>query len=278
MKALGTTRNSSLVVFCAIALALVLTACAKPPVDQPAPADQPVTAAQAEQPAPAPEKAPPKPEWPNPVPDTWVVVNDYETPADLSEPVIDPKTRKAIPKENKPKNLLGGEWGTIGFNGGKCALAQVKDGDNTVLQITYTMPSETSECGTFEYFMPTIEKKVGKKLVKNYPQFWDLRPFDRITAMVKSGDGKEHNIKLHVTELDPYGSQLQGYVSPTENIVAGPEWKRVEFTLEKTLHEFFDRSHGKLTGIRIRFQEQKGRNDAGIVLIDNISFIKKNGN
>ncbi len=273
MKAIGTIRKISGMLFFALTVAVALTACEKP-TDEP-PVAAPVAA---EQPAPEPVKEPPKPVWPNPVPENWVVVNDYETPADLSEPVIDPKTKKAIPKENKPKNLLGGEWGTIGFNGGKCALAQVKDGDNTVLQITYTMPSETSECGTFEYFMPTIEKKVGKKLVKNYPQFWDLRPFDRITALIKSGDSKTHNVKLHITELDPYGSQLQGYVSPTKNIVAGPEWQRVEFELDKTLHEFFDRSHGKLTGIRIRFQEQDNRNDAGVVLVDNITFIRKAGN
>ena len=125
--------------------------------------------------------------------------------------------------------------------------------------------------------MPFVEKEVKGKLVKNYPQFFDLRPYDKITAMVKSGDDKEHNIRLHVTELDPYGSQLQGYVSTTKTIVAGKEWQRVEFKLADTLHEFFDPAHGQLTGLRIRFQEQNDRVDAGIILLDNITLIKKTG-
>ena len=277
MKGSGKIGFRSGSMFLAMVLLVTVAACGQKSA-QKAEQAKPQAAAPAAQPAPEPEKKAPEPVWPNPVPEGWVVVNDYETPADLSEPAIDPKTKKPIPKENKPTNLLGGEWGSIGFNDGKCALAQVKDGENTVLQVTYAMPAETSECGTFEYFMPTIEKKVGKKLVKNYPQFYDLRPFDKITAMVKSGDDKTHYLKLHVTELDPYGSQLQGYVSPTEMIIAGPDLTRVQLNLDKTLHEFFDRSHGKLTGFRIRFQEQPNRNDAGVVLFDNITFIKKGGN
>ncbi|HOH76781.1 MAG TPA: hypothetical protein PLB35_05965, partial [Myxococcota bacterium] len=235
-------------------------------------------------PAPAPvavqppaEVKAPEPVWPSPTPEHWLIVNDYEKPADLVEAPINPKTGKPGKKENLNRNLQDGEWGDVGFNGGKCRLEQVRDGQNNVLKVTYSMPTETSECGTYEYLMPYVEKKVKGKLIKNYPQFFDLRPYDRIAAMVKSGDDKEHNLKLHLTELDPYGSQLQGYVSPTKNIVAGKDWQRVEFKISDTLHEFFDPAHAKAIGLRIRFQEQDNRNDAGIVLFDNITLIKKTG-
>lgn len=239
--------------------------------------------------APAPEQAAPAPEvkkgpvWPDPMPENWVLVNDYETPANLTPP---PKTdankakKKAAKDEKavaKPQNNLGGEWGEVGFNAGKCALEQVKEGTNTALKITFSMPTETSECGTFEYLMPFVEKKIKNKVIKNYPQFFDLRPYDKITFMAKSGDDKEHLIKLHITELDEYGSQLQGYVDTTKIVPAGKDWERHEFSLDETLHGFFDRRHGKLTGVRVRIQEQPNKNGDGIILIDNIALIKKVG-
>jgi len=282
MKAFGTTRDFSGVIFSIAGLALAVTACGKPAAEPAATAAAPAATAPAAQAAAQPAAPvvtpPPAAVWPDPVPETWLVVNDYETTADLSEPAIDPRTRKPIPKVNKPTNLLGGEWGDVGFNAGKCTLEQVRDGNNTILKVSFNMPAETSECGTFEYLMPAIEKRVDNRLIRNYPQSFDLRPYDRITAMVKSGDGKEHNLRLHITELDPYASQLQGYASPTENIVAGPEWRRVEFQLDKTLHQFFDRRHGKLIGLRIRVQELAEGETSGVILFDNIALIKKTGN
>lgn len=247
-------------------------------------AEKSAPAPEAARPEPKKEVKPPEPVWPEKLPDNWMVINDYEKEVDLSDPDENASNDKTKKKKRKkkgwkmgPANLLGGEWGKVGFNGGLCKLKQVKDGDNTVLQISYNMPTKMSECGTYEYLKPFIQKKVGRKRIPNYPQYFDLRPFDKITAMVKSGDDKEHNLKIHLTELDSYGSQLQGYVSPTKMIVATEEWKRVEFSLDKTLHEFFDRRHAQATGIRIRFQEQNDRNDSGVVLFDNLTLIKKTG-
>ncbi len=181
------------------------------------------------------------PVWPEPLPDTWRVLNDYQ---EAGEPRL---------------NRFGGAYGTWGFRGGKCRIA-VSDG---VLQVTYALPMGDSECGTFEY----LKGAVGK------PEPFDIRAFERVALLLKSGDGKLHRVVLEVVELDPYAQALQGYVGESPVFVAGPDWKRYEVRLDDILHPRFDRRMGKQVGLRVRRKDQDQA--SGVVLVDNLTLIEK---
>ncbi len=181
------------------------------------------------------------PVWPDPLPPSWRVLNDYESAA---EPRV---------------NRFGGAVGTWGFKGGKCGL-EVSGG---VLKVTYALPMGDSECGTFEY----LKGAAGK------PEPLDIRPFDRVAVLLKSGDGQLHRVVLEVVELDPYAQALQGYVGVSEAWVAGPDWKRYEARLDDLLHPRFDRKMGKQVGLRIRRQDQDQA--SGILQVDNLTLIEK---
>lgn len=181
------------------------------------------------------------PVWPNPPPPTWHVLNDYESAA---EPRL---------------NRFGAAWGTWGFKGGKCAV-EVADG---VLKVAYALPMGDSECGTFEYL----------KGVAGKPEPFDIRSFERVTLMVKSGDGQAHRVSLEVVELDPYAQALQGYVGTTPAWDVGPDWKRYEARLDDILHPRFDRKMAKQVGLRIRRKDQG--QTSGVILVDNLTWIEK---
>lgn len=181
------------------------------------------------------------PLWPDPLPPSWRVLNDYENPA---EPRV---------------NRFGGAWGTWGFQGGRCGV-EVSGG---VLKVTYALPMGDSECGTFEY----LKGAAGR------PEPYDIRPFERVVVLLKSGDGRPHQVSLEIVELDPYAQALQGYVGATPAWTAGPDWKRYEARLDDLLHPRFDRKMGKQVGLRIRRKDQEQA--SGVVLVDNLTFVEK---
>lgn len=181
------------------------------------------------------------PAWPDPLPPSWRVLNDYEAPA---EPRV---------------NRFGGAWGTWGFKGGKCRV-EVSGG---VLKVTYSLPMGDSECGTFEY----LKGAAGR------PEPLDIRPFERVAFLLKSGDGQGHRVSLEVVELDPYAQALQGYVGATPAWTSGPDWKRYEARLDDLLHPRFDRKMGKQVGLRIRRKDQDQA--SGVVLVDNLTLIER---
>ncbi|NOZ02289.1 MAG: hypothetical protein GXP54_10430 [Deltaproteobacteria bacterium] len=186
----------------------------------------------------------PEPVWPDPLPASWKVLNDYENPGD--------------PRANN----WGGFFGTWGFKGGKCGI-QYGEKSPHVLKVSFALPMGDSSCGTFEY----LKGGRGK------PAPVDIRGFDRIALMMKSGDDKTHYLRLEVVELDPYAATLQGYVGQSELLEVGPAWKRYEVRLDAVLHPMFDRRMGKQVGLKIERKDQK--HAGGVVLLDNIAFITK---
>ncbi len=212
-------------------------------------APEPPVAAQEEPAAQAPQPAPEKPvevAWATPTPESWAVVNDYET-------TWDPR-----------KNLWGGYWDNWRYLAGDCRLETFSDNGPSRLKVTYSLPADKSQCGTFEY----LKGEKGK------PEVADLREFEKAFVVMKSGDDLEHRVRLEVVELDPYSNALQGLTGTSKVLVVGPDWKRYEMDLDKELHPHFDRKMGKTIGIRIDRKDQLNQ-DAGVVMVDGLGFIRR---
>lgn len=228
---------------------LILAGCkAKTPE---APSAAPAPRAEAAEPAAEPAAAPEAPEtvevaWVTPTPESWAVVNDYEA-------TWEPR-----------KNGWGGFWDNWKYRVGDCKLETIADNGPRHLKVSYSLPAENSQCGTFEYL----------KGDKGKPQAVDLRDYDRAFVVMKSGDDQEHRLRLEVVELDPYDAALQGYTGTSKVLVVGPEWKRYEMDLDKELHPHFDRKKGKTLGIRIDRKDQPNQS-AGVVLVDGLGFIRR---
>jgi len=214
------------------------------PVRPPEPVPQ---AAAQQEPAPAPEPTKPREEplWPDPLPAGWKVLNDYEAPLEGH------------------KTLWGGFYDTWSFRGGKCRLSQVDEGGSRRLRVEFALPLANSQCGTFEY----LAGEKGK------PQAVDIRAYQSVTFLLKSGDDEDHAVRLEVTELDPYDAALQGYVGESRPLVAGKEWKRYEIPLDDILHPMFNRKMGRQVGIRLDLKDQDGA--GGSVLLDNVTFVER---
>lgn len=213
---------------------------ARAPEPAPAPAAAPEPA-----PPPEPPKSPQEPLWPDPLPAGWKVLNDYEAPLE------------------KHQTNWGGFYDTWSFRGGKCLLSQVEEGGSRRLQVQFSLPMANSQCGTFEY----LAGEKGK------PRPVDIRPYQAVTFLLKSGDDEDHAVRLEVTELDPYDAALQGYVGESRPLVAGKEWKRYEVALDDILHPMFNRKMGRQVGIRLDRKDQDGA--SGTVLLDNVTFVEK---
>ena len=236
-----------------IALLAVLTVAgckAKAPdaPEAPAPAAPPAAQAPAPEAAPAPEPPPPPVEvaWATPTPESWAVVNDYEA-------TWDPR-----------KNSWGGFWDTWKYRVGDCKLEIAGENGPRHLKVAYTLPADNSQCGTFEYL----------KGDKGKPEAVDLRDYARAFVVMKSGDDREHRVRLEVVELDPYDAALQGYTGTSAALVVGKDWKRYEMDLDKELHPHFNRKMGKTIGIRIDRKDQANQED-GVVLVDGLGFIRR---
>ena len=179
-----------------------------------------------------------EPVWPQSLPDTWQLINDYSSPN---------------------PNRLSGIFGTWGFKMGKCS-ASVKDGS---LEIKYSLPLGDSSCGTYEHFV--TEKGKAKP--------FDITDFDKIVFMMRSSDDSTHYVVFEVVEFDPYAQADQGLVLQTKPLEVTPKWQRFEVNLSEILHPHFDRKKAKQVGLRIdrKYQNQP----SGVILFDNLVLVKK---
>jgi len=179
------------------------------------------------------------PAWPDPPPQSWRILNDYET---ASEPKM---------------NRFGGAYGTWGFKGGKCTI-EVAQGR---LKVAYALPIGDSECGTFEY----LKGAAGR------PEPYDIRAFEAAAVAMRSADGREHRVVFEVVELDPYAAALQGYVAESPLWSVGTDWRRFEVRLDEILHPRFDRRMAKQVGLRIRRKDQDQA--SGVIEVEGIAWI-----
>lgn len=230
----------------AVVAALAITGCkSKVPEAPAASAPQAGVEQPAAKPAPIPEE-PVEVAWVSPTPESWAVVNDYEK-------TWDPR-----------KNLWNGYWDTWKYRAGDCGLETFSENGPSRLKVSYALPVDNSQCGTFEY----LKGEKGK------PEAVDLRDYAKAFVVMKSGDDQEHRVRLEVVELDPYDAALQGYTGTSKVLVVGPDWTRYEMDLDKELHPHFDRKMGKTIGIRLDRKDQSDR-ESGVVLVDGLGFIRR---
>ena len=178
--------------------------------------------------------------WPATLPVGWKVLNDYEGALD--------------------QNLWGGFVSTWSYHAGRCKLDSVMDGGSKRLKVTWDLPLEDSQCGTYEYLAGG----------KGKPKPVDISSYEKVVFLARSGDGQTHTIHFEVTELDPYDAALQGYVGDM-SFDASPDWQRYEMDLDKRLHPMFDRKKGKQVGIRV----DRKSGASGVVLLDNVTFVTR---
>jgi hypothetical protein len=118
-------------------------------------------------------------------------------------------------------------------------------------------------CGYFDY----LKGEEGKA------EPVDISNYEKITFLVKSGDGKNHKIRIEVIEFDKFQNFNQGHVASSDPIDVTSEWKRHELYLKYLLPEIFKKKEVKQIGFRIDRKEQ-GQNE-GIIYFDNFAFILK---
>lgn len=228
-----------------VALVFTISACKSPAKEEQQAATE-EKAEQAEEPQVAPEPEKVEVAWVTPTPESWAVVNDYEA-------TWEPRN-----------NLFGGYWDNWKYRAGDCKLERISPNGPAHLQVTYTLPAENSQCGTFDY----LKGEKGKA------EAVSIEAYAKAFVVMKSGDALTHRVRLEVVELDPYDAAGQGYTGTSRAFEVGPEWKRYEMDLDKELHEFFNRKKGKTIGIRIDRKDQKDQPD-GVVLVDGLGFISR---
>ena len=131
------------------------------------------------------------------------------------------------------------------------------------MKLLFSLPMGDSQCGTFEY----LEGAKGK------PKPVDISGYSRLVGLVKSADDKPHQIRIEVTEYDPYDESLQGYVGESKPIEVGAEWQRFDVKFDDVLHPMFNRKNGKQVGVRVDRKDQEEA--SGMVLVDNLAFAPK---
>jgi len=236
---------------------------------------------------------------PNPMPESWVMVNDFETSMEPREVkctvVVGGQKRPAVglafgadkkKKEgdaskgpepaagDKPQeieesydgvilNKLDAPFGPWNYEFGMCETAEPPQDEKGAFALGYDLPHDDSYCGYFETF------KMGKDC-EAAP--FDVAPYERVTFLVKSGDGAAHRIWVELVAWEKYAEFHQGR---TESL--GPfevpmgKWKRYEVELSDLVKDALTPSSIKSVSFKVTREKQA---DSGVILFDNIALIK----
>jgi hypothetical protein len=235
---------------------------------------------------------------PNPIPDNWVMVNDYETSLDPKEVkctmVVGGKKRVSVglafgadkhkkegsdskapeaagdePKEVTESydgillNKLDAPFGPWTFEFGSCEMADPPENEKGTFALSYDLPNDDAYCGYFETF------SMGKDC-ESAP--FDVAPFEKLSFIVKSGDGKPHRLFVELVAWEKYAEFHQGRteaVGPFE--VPVDAWKRYDVELKDLIKDALAPSSIKSVSFKLTRDKQP---DGGVILFDNIALIK----
>ena len=190
------------------------------------------------------EVLPPRPEK---IPAAWMMVDDFE-------------------KEGK-LNATGGFRGNWTYRNGKCKFSFVKDkvDGSGVLRIDFKLPfKELSSCGYYEYFKGAEEGKSEK---------FDLSEYKEVTFMIKSGDDTIHKMRFELIEWSEFAQYKQGPVAVTDEVVVATKfWRRVVIPFAHFAKHIKVNS---LKSLSIKMDSVDKNVKEGVILIDNLAFIKK---
>lgn len=190
-----------------------------------------------------------QPVRPEPLPESWSFVNDYEG--------------TVAPPDQERRNKRGGYFGTWTYRDGKCELAQETAEGSGAMKLSFILPhSDLSACGYFEYFdgPPGDAKKA------------DISGFSKVGFIAKSATGDPLRVRLELVEFDKYANYNQGIVSESDPLEVDGEWRRHELDIKK-LATTWKLSSAKSLGFRIDAKDDNP--NKGVLLIDNLVLVKK---
>lgn len=219
---------------------------------------------------------------PNPLPETWVMVNDYESTFETKSVSckrfyeVKEGDKKVQQSEDVSAdftlNKLGGVWNTWGWENGGCSRdVELENAEKGVLALHYDLPGEGDYCGFYEDLKARPENcdKTEKM---------DLSDVDYITFLAKTGDGKPRTLRLELVIWEEFADANQGAskAAPNGFEVTG-EWRRFEVAVNQIIKD--DPSAIKtVKQLSFRVNREKGQPDEGFILIDNVALIKKAAN
>jgi hypothetical protein len=241
---------------------------------------------------------------PDPIPDTWDMINDYDKTmkgkevkcvtkvggkvkksmgldVDLSK-----KREKSAAEKGQEKaareagaeaeiidyfddvqmNLHDAPFGPWKFESATCFFDESYDGEEGVLAYKYDLPHHEDYCGYYENL------SVGEDC-ETTP--FDTRPYEYATFIAKSGDEKTHRFYLELINWERFAEFHQGRPEAVGPFDATGEWNRYEINLADAYKDTLDPAGIKSLSIKIT--REANFPDSGLILFDNFAFIKKEG-
>jgi hypothetical protein len=243
---------------------------------------------------------------PDPIPDSWVLINNYdrtmagrevkcvtEIGGKTKKPSVglafDTKGSKKASRsaEERKKaeeaaaktgvvqkveevfegitlNMLDSPFLPWKFEFGICDFAEVPEDDEGALAISYDLPHDDDYCGYFEHL------KLGQDCEA---EPFDSSIFEKLTFIVKSGDGEPHEVYAEMVAWEKFAEFHQGRTEPVGPFkVPADKWVRYEVPLVDLYKDTLIPDSIKSVSFKVVRQNQA---DTGVILFDNIAFIKK---
>jgi hypothetical protein len=240
---------------------------------------------------------------PDPIPDNWHMINDYDKTLKGKEVkcvtklggkdksvglAVDmtKKRKKSAAEENQEKaareggaeteivdyfddvqmNLNDAPFGPWNFEFANCFFDESYEGEEGVLAYKYDLPHHDDFCGYYENL------SVGEDC-ETTP--YDTRPYEYATFIAKSGDDKTHRFYLELINWERFAEFHQGRPEAVGPFDATGEWNRFEVNLADVYKDTLDPAGIKSLSIKIK--REANYPDHGLILFDNFAFIEKEG-
>lgn len=240
---------------------------------------------------------------PDPIPETWMFINDYDKTVEGREvkciitiggdgksvglAVNAAKKRKKTAEEEAADkkaresgqitevedffddvylNLLGAPFDTWTYESGSCSFADGPEGEDGVMALRYDIPYHDAYCGYFENL------GLGRDCEA---QAFDATEYKALTFIAKSGDGAVHRFSTELVPWERFAEFHQGKARLMGPFEVGEKWKRFEIPLSDFCKD--PDEIRRLKSVSFKFKREANFPDAGLLLIDNVALIKKEG-
>ena len=162
------------------------------------------------------------------------------------------------------QNLLDAPFLPWKFEFGACAFVDAPEDEEGVLALHYDLPHHDDYCGYFEHLRLRKDCEAGK---------FDATPYERLTFIVKSGDGEPHQVYAEMVAWEKFAEFHQGRTEPLGPFaVPADGWKRYEIALPKLYKDTLLPDSIKSVSFKVMRLNQP---DTGVILFDNVALIRK---
>jgi hypothetical protein len=241
---------------------------------------------------------------PDPIPESWLIVNDYDKTSEgkelkcvtvvggkklkkksvglaMGEAKSREKTAEEKAAEEKARsseketeivdffddvklNLLEAPFAAWTYESGICSFVSPPKEEAGVLALSYDIPYDDAFCGYFENLAMDKSCESGP---------FDARDYETLTFIVKSGDDQEHKFVAELVPWERFAEFHQGEPRHSGTLLAGKEWKRYELPLAEIMKDPVERQ--RIKSVSFKIKREPNYPDSGVVLLDNVAFIKK---